>query len=144
MFSNCNKNSTTRLWFYITVYLRWKMCYILRCPYSSQCNETLHWALQFIGAEKRNVWIVFSFNLACVRGSQHLNKKAELAFTDLVERHKELSCFNSYQHITRASTHVIAATIVIKVLHVRNASVSGAYAALNKLKWTEWEILERT
>ena len=63
-----------------------------------------------------------------------LNKKAELAFTDLVERHKELSCFNSYQHITRASTHVIAATIVIKVLHVRNASVSGAYAALNKLK----------
>ena len=62
LFSRCNKSSTTRLWsLYITIYLCCKCAtFVLMWPYSSQCNEDLHWDLPFIGAEK-HLWIVFSF-----------------------------------------------------------------------------------
>ena len=69
LFSNCNKNSITRLRsLYIMFYLRCKFVTVLDARYSSLCKEAYHWDLLFIGSEERHLWIVSSF-----KPSQFLN-----------------------------------------------------------------------
>lgn len=62
LFSNCNKNSITRLRsLYIAFYLRCKCVTFLDARYSSQCKEAYQCDLLFIRSEEIHLWIVSSF-----------------------------------------------------------------------------------